>query len=92
MSDPEQFGTGIINFGKFTMHGAADDADVRARGRRTARRSYHVDLSEPVSGWQVGDRLVLPDTRHMKESETTGTGWINAQNQWEERTVQSDLR
>ena len=29
----------------------------------------------------------MPDTRHIKESEVTGGGWINAQNQWEERTI-----
>src|SRR6185436_6547176 len=37
--------------------------------------------------WQVGDRLVLPDTRHIKETEVNSTGWVNAVNQWEERTV-----
>ena len=35
----------------------------------------------------MGDRLVLPDTRHIKETEVTGGGWLNAVNQWEERTL-----
>ena len=57
----------------------------------TEPRAGHttLTLSEAVSGWRVGDRLVLPDTRHIKESEVTGGGWINAVNQWEERTVQA---
>ena len=46
-------------------------------------------LEQAVSGWKVGDRLVMPDTRHIKESEVTGAGWINAQNQWEELTIQA---
>ena len=29
-------------------------------------------LSEAVSGWALGDRLILPDTRHMKFNEVDG--------------------
>ena len=57
----------------------------------TEPRAGHttLTLSAAVSGWKIGDRLVLPDTRHIKESEVTGGGWVNAVNQWEERTVQA---
>ena len=44
-------------------------------------------LSQAVTGWTAGDRLVLPDTRHIKKTEVTGGGWVNAVNQWEERTL-----
>jgi hypothetical protein len=46
-------------------------------------------LSEPVAGWRAGDRLVLPDTRHMTEAETVSGGWTNLVNQWEEHTIQA---
>ena len=46
-------------------------------------------LSQAVLGWRPGDRLVLPDTRHIKESETVPGGWTNLINQWEELTLQS---
>jgi hypothetical protein len=89
VADPDQFGTGIINFGKFTMHGAAMSTTFLRLAVEPRAGHTTVTLSEPVSGWRPGDRLVIPDTRHMKESETTSGGWMNAQNQWEELTVQS---
>ncbi len=89
VSDPEQFGNGIINFGRFTVHGAPVTPTFTRVATEPRAGHTSLTLSEPVSGWSAGDRLVLPDTRHIKESETTGGGWINAQNQWEERTVQS---
>lgn len=88
VSDPDQFGTGIINFGTFTMHGAAMGATFLRLAVEPRAGHTTLTLSAPVAGWRIGDRLVIPDTRHMKESETTGSGWINAQNQWEELTVQ----
>ena len=43
VADPEQFGTGLLNFGKVTMHGTLEDADVGARRGRAARGPHHVD-------------------------------------------------
>lgn len=87
VSDPEQFGTGFLNFGKLTMHGAPMNptwtrVSVEPRAGHTT-----LTLSEPVSGWKAGDRVVIPDTRHMAFNETNG--WVNTQNQWEELTIQS---
>jgi hypothetical protein len=89
VSDPEQYGNGILNFGKLTIHGAPITKTFTRVAVEPRAGHTTLTLSEPASGWRAGDRLVLPDTRHMKESETTGSGWINAVNQWEERTVQS---
>ena len=57
----------------------------------TEPRAGNTTLALVAGGQRLacGDRLVLPDTRHIKESEVTGGGWINAVNQWEERTVQA---
>jgi hypothetical protein len=87
VSDPEQFGTGFLNFGKLSMHGAAMSptwtrVSVEPRAGQTT-----LTLSEAASGWKAGDRVVIPDTRHMAFNETNG--WVNIQNQWEELTVQS---
>ncbi len=87
VSDPDQFGTGIIVFGKLTMHGSVKTPTFVRLATEPHAGNTTLTLSAPVPGWQVGDRLVLPDTRHIKESEVTGGGWINAVNQWEERTV-----
>ena len=89
VADPEQFGTGLMVLGRMTAHGTPRTPTfVRVAAEPRAGGTTLV-LSEAVSGWQPGDRIVLPDTRHMKETETTGGGWINLVNQWEERTIQS---
>jgi hypothetical protein len=88
VADPNQFGTAILVFGKLTMHGSVKTPTfVRLAGAEPRSGNAALTLSEAVSGWKVGDRLVLPDTRHIKESEVTGGGWVNAVNQWEERIV-----
>jgi len=89
VADPEQFGTAIIVFGKLTMHGSVKTPTFVRLAAEPHASDTSLTLSAPVSGWKVGDRLVLPDTRHIKESEVTGGGWVNAVNQWEERTVQA---
>ena len=86
--DPEQFGTGINVFGKVSMHGSVTTPTFLRLAAEPRAGNTTLTLSAPVSGWKIGDRLVLPDTRHIKESEVTGGGWVNAVNQWEERTVQ----
>ncbi|MGH9204184.1 MAG: G8 domain-containing protein, partial [Vicinamibacterales bacterium] len=89
VADPEQFGTGILNFGKMRMHGSAMDPTwLRLAGEPRAGHTT-LTLSQPVAGWRVGDRLVLPDTRYIKWNETGSGVWTNLQNQWEERTIQS---
>ena len=87
--DPEQFGTGIIVLGKMSVHGSVKAPTFLRLATEPDAGDTTLTLSAPVSGWKIGDRLVLPDTRHIKESEVTGGGWVNAINQWEERTVQA---
>jgi hypothetical protein len=87
--DPDQFGTGINVFGKVSMHGSVRTPTFLRLSTEPRAGHTTLTLSAPVSGWKIGDRLVLPDTRHLKESEVTGGGWVNAVNQWEERTVQA---
>ena len=89
LSDPEQFGTGLLNFGKLTIHGAIRTPTFLRVATEPRAGNTTLTLEQAVSGWQPGDRLVIPDTRHIKESEVTGTGWVNAVNQWEELTLQS---
>ncbi len=87
--DPDQFGTGINVFGRVSMHGSVKTPTFLRLATEPHAGNSTLTLSAPVSGWKIGDRLVLPDTRHIKESEVTGGGWLNAVNQWEERTVQA---
>jgi hypothetical protein len=89
VADPLQFGTGLIVLGKVTMHGTVRTPTFVRMATEPRAGNTTLTLSEAVSGWRVGDRLVLPDTRHIKENEVTGGGWINTVNQWEERAVQA---
>ena len=93
VADPDQFGTGITVLGKVSMHGSVRTPTfVRLATEPRAGQST-LTLSAPAAGWQVGDRLILPDTRHMKTTEVDsgigGRGWVNKINQWEELTVQA---
>jgi hypothetical protein len=88
--DPDQFGTGVTIFGKVTMSGSPRTPTFVRLATEPLKGATTLTLSQPVSGWSVGDRLVLPDTRHIKDSEVTPPGgWVNTVNQWEELTVQA---
>src|SRR5262249_11976838 len=64
--DPSQYGHGLIGLGKVTMHGAVkSDTFVRLAAEPHAGDTTLL-LEAPVSGWQVGDRLVLPDTHQLQ--------------------------
>lgn len=86
--DPDQWGTGLIVFGKVSMHGSVRTPTFVRLATEPRAGDTTLALSEPVAGWSVGDRIVLPDTRHIQQTEVTGSGWVNAVNQWEERTIQ----
>jgi hypothetical protein len=60
--DPEQYGTGLLGMGKVTMHGATKDATFARLAVEPAPGDTTLTLSQPVTGWQPGDRLVLPPT------------------------------
>jgi len=88
--DPEQFGHGLLVFGRMSAHGTLRTPTFLRLATEPLAGQTTLALSEAVSGWQAGDRLVLPDTRHIKESEVLASDpWINAVNQWEERTLQA---
>ena len=89
LPDPEQFGNGIINMGKMTMHGALKNPTFLRMSVEPRAGATTLTVEQPVTGWAAGDRLVIPDTRHIKYNEVINSGWTNSQNQWEELTVQS---
>lgn len=75
-TDPEQFGTGLLAFGKVRMHGAlkwpsfARLSFDRRRGTGDPRAGDTVlNLEEDQMGWQAGDQLILPDTRQLGPDE-----------------------
>src|SRR5690349_4230577 len=83
--DPEHFGNGLIALGKVTMHGAVQSHSFVRLAIEPRVGQISLALAEPVTGWKVGDRLALPDTRHLKEGEI----WSNYNPQWELGTIQA---
>lgn len=58
--DPFQFGNGIINYGHWFMHGKPVTSWARIPGREAGATTIPVPAD-----WQVGDELLIPDTRQM---------------------------
>jgi hypothetical protein len=82
--DPKQYGTGIVCVnGTVMMHGAAMSATFVRLAAEPRRGQSALTLASAVTGWSTGDRIVLPDSRHLLENEK----WGHYEPQWEELTV-----
>ena len=82
--DPEQMTGGLIGLGTVRMHGAAKTPFVRLAAEPLAGQQ-RLQAEEPVAGWDAGDKLVVPDTRQLRQNER-GSSYTR---QWEELTVAS---
>jgi hypothetical protein len=82
-SDPEQLTGGILGLGTIRMHGAVRAPTfTRLRAEPLAGQA-RLRTEGALSGWNPGDRLVLPDTRQLRDSEQGA----NYRPRWEELTV-----
>lgn len=61
--DPLQFGTGLVAFGEVNMHGKAMTPTWVRLSIEPKAGHNTLTLESAPSGWSVGDKLVLPDTR-----------------------------
>ena len=78
--DPEQYGTGLLGFGRVTLHGSTKSPTfVRLAGELQAGQGS-LPLSSGVNGWQGGDRLIVPGTNQASSAGSY-------QGQWETPTV-----
>jgi G8 domain-containing protein len=82
-ADPEQFGTGIIGVGKITISGQPRTPFARLTSEAAAGATT-LTTAQSLNGWQVGDKLFLPDARHLTDTQRT-----TYSPQWEERTAAS---
>ena len=74
--DPEQYGTGLLGFGRVTMHGSVKSPTfVRLSAEANAGQSS-LSLAAGVNGWQGGDRLVLPGTNQSSQSPASYSGSV----------------
>lgn len=81
--DPEQFGTGLLGTGRVTMHGAIKQPTfVRLTAERSAGQNT-LPIAAGVSGWQAGDKLIVPDSKQW------GIESYPYTEEWEEPTLSS---
>ena len=84
--DPAQFGTSILIVeGTITMHGAIKDPTFTRLSQEPRAGMTTLSLEQPGMGWKPGDRLILPDTRQLKDWERES----KYTPQWEELTIAS---
>jgi PKD domain/G8 domain len=82
--DPEQYGNGLIVLGTMNTYGAVKAAYVTL-GLNAHAGDTVLQLASPAAGWQVGDKLQLPDTRQLTASQELG----NYTSEAEIMTIQS---
>src|SRR4029434_1632024 len=84
-SDPSQYSNGLLALaGQVTLNGAAKTSFARLAVESVAGATT-LTLAQAPTGWQVGDRITIPDTRQLGYNETG----LNYVSQTEERTIQS---
>jgi parallel beta-helix repeat protein len=81
--DPDQLTRGLIGLGTVRMHGALKTPTFSRVVTEPLAGQTILRLGRPVSGWNVGDALVLPDTRQLLQGERGE----NYTPQWEEHRV-----
>jgi hypothetical protein len=84
--DPDQWGTGLLVVdGTLSLHGAIKAPTFVRLSTEPRTGNTSLTLAQPGSGWQTGDRLSLPDTRHLKAG--SGEIWSGYVPQWEEASI-----
>jgi hypothetical protein len=63
-ADPEEYGHGLLVLGSIDVEGA-DKTDFARLAVEPRAGDGTLTFSEPVVGWEVGDEVVLPDTRQL---------------------------
>jgi hypothetical protein len=63
--DPSQYGTGLISLGEVTMHGAEKNPTFVRMAVEPRAGHTTLQLEEPVSGWRIGDRIVVPESHQQ---------------------------
>jgi hypothetical protein len=82
-TDPEQFGTAILGFGRVSISGSPKAPTFTRLAVEPMAGQSTLQLSEMPNGWKPGDLVIIPDTRQLRWDEQPNPG------QWEERTIAS---
>lgn len=85
--DPKQYGNGLLAFGTVTMYGAPKSQDWVRLAAEPRAGDTSILLSVPVTGWKVGSRIFLPDTRQVPTTAEFAFRSDQFAPQWEEATI-----
>jgi hypothetical protein len=93
VEDPEQFAGGLIVLGRIAVYGAPRDPTYVRLDREPKAGDTTLHFQAPVHGWEVGDALVVPDTRHFSvDHEKRATEeFYDKGRQTEVRTIVRDI-
>jgi hypothetical protein len=67
--DPAELGAGIESLGKITMHGAVKTPTFVRLAAEPLEGQTALTVEQPVASWKAGDRIVIPDTRQLRDSQ-----------------------
>ena len=67
--DPAELGRGIEVLGRLTMHGAVKLPTFVRLAEEPRAGQAELRLEQAAPSWKVGDQIVLPDTRQLRENE-----------------------
>jgi len=67
--DPAELGNGIEALGRITMHGAVKLPTFIRLAQEPRTGQTELALEQAAPSWKAGDRIVLADTRQLRESE-----------------------
>jgi hypothetical protein len=74
--DPDQYGTGLLAIdGTVTIYGAPKTPTFVRTVTEPRAGNSQVTLEQEVSGWRVGDRVFLPDTRQTPIDKWFDASW-----------------
>jgi hypothetical protein len=75
--DPAQVGTGIEGLGKITMAGATKLPTFARLAKEPLAGQRTLTFEQALSSWKTGDRIVIPDTRQLKDNERGTTNYVS---------------
>ena len=67
--DPAELGAGIESLGKISMHGAVKTPTFIRLSVEPLAGQTTLTTEQPVASWKAGDRIVIPDTRQLRDSQ-----------------------
>ena len=75
--DPDQWGTGLLVIdGTVSMHGSIKLPTFARTSISPKAGDASVSLEAPVTGWKVGDKVFLPDTRQVPDGQWFNTSYV----------------